>query len=379
MGSGGGADRPDNGSTEPDNGSTEPDRGRDGSGRAESEHGRAAPEVGHADEVWDDEDGYDTEAGGPDAAYGYDDADGADDDLDYEDDGFDYEDDEYEPGDDGFEGDAAGFEDDAAAFAAGAAGSAAAAADSDRQEGAATRRARLRRERGRDRGESRVVTAWRSRKTRIGVAAGLVAVLVLALVAWFSPILAVRTVRIDGLAAVPEQQVRDALQVPDGLSMLRLDTTAMADRAAKLPKIRTVRVQRKFPSSVVVTVVERTAVLYFDSPDGTHLLDCDSVEFAIEPPGPGVPKLVTDHPGGSDPVTKAAVAVISSAPQGLRDQVGQVVARSVSDIALELRDGRTVLWGGANDSPRKAAVVLPLLTQDGKVFDISSPNLVTVK
>ncbi|MVU82144.1 FtsQ-type POTRA domain-containing protein [Nocardia sp. ET3-3] len=215
----------------------------------------------------------------------------------------------------------------------------------------------------------------------MGVAAGVVVVIALGLVAWFTPLLSVRTVHVQGLAAVPEQQVLDALQVPEGLSMMRLDTDALAERVSRLPKVRSVRVQREFPSTVQVTVVERTPVLYFDSPDGTHLLDCDSVEFAIEPPGPGVPKLITDHPGGSDSVTKAAVAVMAAMPIPLRDQlgVGAVVARSVSDIALELRDGRTVLWGGTADSTRKAAVVGPLLSQPGKVFDVSSPNLVTVK
>ncbi|GAB0107586.1 hypothetical protein JMUB6875_65800 [Nocardia sp. JMUB6875] len=245
-------------------------------------------------------------------------------------------------------------------------------------ESAAARRARLRR--GRVREESRFLSAWRSRKVRFGVLAGVVALIALGLVAWFTPLLAVRTVRVDGLSAIPEQQVLDVLQVPDG-SMLRLDTDALAEKVARLPKVRSARVQRVFPSTVRVTVVERTPVLYFDSPDGTHLLDCDSVEFAIEPPGPGVPKLITDHPGGSDPATKAAVAVMAAIPVPLRDQVGvgAVVARSVSDIALELRDGRTVLWGGTVDSPRKAAVVGPLLSQPGKVFDVSSPNLVTVK
>ncbi|WUD62928.1 FtsQ-type POTRA domain-containing protein [Nocardia sp. NBC_00511] len=215
----------------------------------------------------------------------------------------------------------------------------------------------------------------------MGVAAGFVLLVALGLVAYFTPVLAVRTVRVDGLVAVPEQQVLDALQMPEGRSMLRLDTNQLAERVSRLPKVRSARVQRVFPSSVRVTVVERSAVLYFESPDGTHLLDCDSVEFAIEPPGPGVPKLVTDHPGGDDPVTRAAVAVMAAIPVGLRDQVGvgAVVARSVSDIALELRDGRTVLWGGTVDSSRKAAVVGPLLSQPGKVFDVSSPNLVTVK
>nr|WP_067699348.1 FtsQ-type POTRA domain-containing protein [Nocardia jejuensis] len=213
----------------------------------------------------------------------------------------------------------------------------------------------------------------------MGGAVALVLVLALGLVAYFSPILSVRTVRIDGLVAVPESDVLAALDVPEGLSMMRMDTTAMAEHVAQLPKVRSARVQRVFPSSVRVTVDERVAVLYFDSPEGPHLLDSDSVEFAIEPPPPGAAKLVTEHPGGADPLTRAAVAVMAAVPLGLRDQVGEVVARSVSDIALELRNGSTVLWGGTNDAQRKAAVVLPLLTQPGKVFDISSPNLVTVK
>ncbi|MFE3260780.1 cell division protein FtsQ/DivIB [Nocardia sp. NPDC059091] len=258
----------------------------------------------------------------------------------------------------------------------------AAAADNSAEfagESPAARRARLRR--GRVRRELRIVTAWQSRRVRWGGLAGVVVLIAFGLVAWFTPLLSVRTVQMEGLSAVPEQQVQDALEVPDGLSMMRLDTNAMAERVSQLPKVRSVRVQRVFPSTVRVTVVERTPVLYFDSPDGAHLLDCDSVEFAIEPPGPGIPKLVTDHPGGSDPVTKAAVAVMAAIPVPLRDEVGvgAVVARSVSDIALELRDGRTVLWGGTADSGRKAAVVGPLLSQPGKVFDVSSPNLVTVK
>ncbi|MFB7724273.1 cell division protein FtsQ/DivIB [Nocardia sp. NPDC056100] len=239
----------------------------------------------------------------------------------------------------------------------------------------AARRARLRR--GRSREDSTLLNSWRSPRVRIGAAIGLVLILALGIAAWFTPVLSVRTVRVDGLSVVPEEQVLDALQVPDGLSMIRLDTTAMAERVAQLPKVRSVRVRREFPSTVQVTVVERTPVLYYDAPDGPHLLDCDSVEFAIEQPPGTAPKLVTDHPGGNDPATRAAVAVMALVPPSLG--VGEVVARSVSDIALELRDGRTVLWGGTGDSQKKAAVVGPLLTQPGKVFDVSSPNLVTVK
>ncbi|WP_425298445.1 cell division protein FtsQ/DivIB [Nocardia abscessus] len=211
---------------------------------------------------------------------------------------------------------------------------------------------------------------------------GLLAVCVLAVVcalAWFTPVLSVRTVRIEGAVAVSEQQVRDVLEIPSGRSMLRIDTTAVARRVASIPKVRTARVQRVFPSTVRVTVVERTAVLFYDSPQGAHLLDADGVEFAVEPTPIGVPKLITEHPGDADPLTRAAVSILAIVPPALAVQVSEVAARSISDISLNLKDGRTVLWGGTNDAERKSAVVLPLLTRPGTVFDVSSPNLVTVK
>ncbi|WP_442944026.1 cell division protein FtsQ/DivIB [Nocardia sp. NBC_00508] len=211
---------------------------------------------------------------------------------------------------------------------------------------------------------------------------GLLTVCVLAavgVVAWYTPVLSVRTVRIEGAVSVPEQQVRDLLEIPSGRSMLRTDTTAIARRVVSIPKVRTARVQRVFPSTVRVTVVERVPVVFYDSPEGAHLLDAEGVEFAIEPAPIGVPKLITDHPGGADPMTGAAVSVLAIVPPALAIQVDEIVARSISDISLNLKDGRTVLWGGTSDGERKSAVVLPLLTRPGTVFDVSSPNLVTVK
>ncbi|WP_435829818.1 cell division protein FtsQ/DivIB [Nocardia neocaledoniensis] len=219
---------------------------------------------------------------------------------------------------------------------------------------------------------------WRG--YRLWTVVGLLVVTVLVVLAWFTPVLSVRTVRVDGLAAVPEQEVRGRLEIPDGRSMLRIDTTAIAQRVAQISKVRSVRVQRKFPSTVLVTVVERTPVLYFETPDGAHLIDAESVEFAIEAAPPvGVPKLLTEGAFTGPAAARAAVDVLVTLPPALSVQVGEVVARSNSDVSLNLRDGRKVVWGGTGDGERKAAVVLPLLTREGTVFDVSSPNLVTVK
>lgn len=209
----------------------------------------------------------------------------------------------------------------------------------------------------------------------------LAAVLATALVAlaWFSPVLSVREVRIEGAGAIPEDEIRQLLQIPDQGSILRLDTAAMAQRVASIPKVRSARVQRVLPSTVRVRIEPRTPVLYYDTPEGAHLLDTDGIEYAIEPAPIGVPKLLTDRPGTADPLTRSAIGVVRALPPELVLQVDTVQAKSVSDISLTLRDGRTVLWGSSEDGERKSAVVLPLLTRPGTVFDVSSPSLVTVK
>jgi cell division protein FtsQ len=217
------------------------------------------------------------------------------------------------------------------------------------------------------------------RRFRLWAVAAVAVVITLVALAWFTPVLSVREVRIEGAHAVPEDKIRELLQIPGQGSILRIDTAAMAARVASIPTVRSARVQRVLPSTVRVRIEERTPVLYYDTPEGAHLLDADGVEYAIEPAPIGVPKLLTERPGTADVLTRAAIAVVSVLPPQLTVQVDSVQAETVSDISLTLRDGRTVLWGSSEDGERKSAVVLPLLTRPGSVFDVSSPSLVTVK
>lgn len=218
-----------------------------------------------------------------------------------------------------------------------------------------------------------------SRRFRLWAVPAVALVLTFAALAWFSPMLSVREVRIEGAGAIPEDRIRELLQIPDQGSILRIDTAAMAQRVASIPKVRSARVQRVLPSTVRVRIEPRTPVLYYDTAEGAHLLDADGIEYAIEPAPIGVPKLETEKPGSADALTKAAIAVVRVLPPELTVQVDSVRAETVSDISLTLRDGRTVLWGSSEDGERKSAVVLPLLTRPGTVFDVSSPSLVTVK
>jgi cell division protein FtsQ len=51
----------------------------------------------------------------------------------------------------------------------------------------------------------------------------------------------------------------------------------------------------------------------------------------------------------------------------------------VASVTLTLTDGRTVVWGTTDRTDEKAEKLAALLTQPGKVYDVSSPDLPTVK
>ncbi|MGC0364467.1 cell division protein FtsQ [Rhodococcus sp. 27YEA15] len=200
-----------------------------------------------------------------------------------------------------------------------------------------------------------------------------------AVTVWFSPLLSVRETEVVGASTVGREQILELLDVPSGQPLLRVDTGAAAARVATIPKVSSARVQRMYPSTIRVTVTERVPAVFVDSPEGAHLLDEKGVDFEMGVPPPGVPRLVTATPGWNDAPTAAALTVLTALPPDLRAQVGEVAARSISNVSLTLLDGRIVNWGGAEKSDRKAAVTLPLLTQPGQTYDVSSPDLPTVR
>jgi cell division protein FtsQ len=201
----------------------------------------------------------------------------------------------------------------------------------------------------------------------------------LGLVLYFTPVMAARNIVIDGLVAVPRDDVVQAMRVRQGTPLLQIDTEVVANRVAAIRRVATVRVQREYPSSLRVTVVERVAVAVKELPDGVHLFDRDGVDFAIAPPPPGVPYFDIDNPSPTDPATKAALEVLTALNPDIARQVNRVAAPSVASVTLTFDDGRVVIWGTTDRTQEKAEKLAALLTQPGHTYDVSSPDLPTVK
>ncbi|HVQ98464.1 MAG TPA: cell division protein FtsQ/DivIB [Mycobacterium sp.] len=201
----------------------------------------------------------------------------------------------------------------------------------------------------------------------------------LGLVLYFTPVMSARSVIVVGLATVTREEVLDAAKVRPGMPLLQIDTDRVADRVAAIARVASARVQRQYPSALRITIAERVPVVVKDFPDGPHLYDRDGVDFAVAPPPPSLPYLDVDNPGPSDPPTKAALQVLTVLRPEVAGQVSRVAAPSVASITLTLTDGRVVVWGTTDHTEEKAEKLAALLTQPGHTYDVSSPDLPTVK
>ena len=192
-----------------------------------------------------------------------------------------------------------------------------------------------------------------------------------------------RTVDVAGAGLLSADEVRAAAGVPAGHPLLRLDLGAVADRVRALPPVAEVVVQRSWPSTVTIRITERVPLAYAPAGaagTGAQLVDATGLWFAtVAAPPPGLPRL---H-AADGAATAAAAAVLATladpAHQGVRAELVSVQADSPLDIRLGLRGERTVRWGSAEASPRKAGVLAVLLSQPGTVYDVASPELPTIR
>jgi cell division protein FtsQ len=233
---------------------------------------------------------------------------------------------------------------------------------------------RVARKRFRRRQWSRRWLAWR----RVLVAVLLVAVLAGAgWLVFFSPVLAVAGVQVEGTDVVSPGAVRRAAEVPTGTPLATVDLDSVTARVEGLVGVKRVDVSRSWPDKVRIAVTERKAVAVVEPTQAGGKLrgtDATGVVFRTFDTRPqGLPVIRTGDKTGSDALAEAAT-VAGSLPPDLAARVRYVEVRTVDTIQLVLRSGRTVRWGSADDSVNKARVLAVLLRQKATFYDVSVPG-----
>jgi cell division protein FtsQ len=224
----------------------------------------------------------------------------------------------------------------------------------------------------------------RVRLWRVVGAAGLVLLVVLGAVLYFSPLLAIRTITVTGTDLLPRERAEALVQPLHGVPLPQVGQRTVAERLAGEPAVQEVRVRAEPPASLVVEVVEHQPVAQVPQGDQRVLYSAQGQAVATlgaeEAERYRLPS-VSDAADLTDPeVFDAITTVLGSLPESIRNRMDSASAQTVDSVTLTLEDGRTVLWGNAEHGDRKAQVLGALLKvpQDEadpvEEFDVSIPE-----
>ncbi|MBO0873626.1 MAG: FtsQ-type POTRA domain-containing protein [Pseudonocardia sp.] len=175
-------------------------------------------------------------------------------------------------------------------------------------------------------------------------------------------------------------RVRAAAGIGQGVPLLSVDLADVQRRVATIPEVASVHASRSWPSTVRLAVTARTPVAEAASPSGLRGVDATGTAFREAPlDGPPLPRLSAATVAPGDPSTEAGLAVLASLTPSLREKLQVVEASGPAAVTLRLAGGKQVRWGSPERSDRKAAVLGVLMSQRGSVYDVSAPDLPTIR
>lgn len=241
-----------------------------------------------------------------------------------------------------------------------------------------------------ERGEVRRFTK-RSRRRRmlwlgaLGTAALLVVGVTLTA---FSPLMALRTIDVEGTSRIKAADVESALKDQLGKPLPLVDFGAVKTDLANFPLIRSYSTESHPPDTLVVRIVERTPIGILTAGKEFRVVDAAKVTISSGPTRPvGLPIIAASGAAGAAGTPSgfaSAVAVLQSLPASVLSSVDTISAETKDDVTFTLLgSGAKVIWGSPDQSDLKAADLAALVKSAGadsaSVFDVSSPHSVVRK
>lgn len=225
--------------------------------------------------------------------------------------------------------------------------------------------------------------ARRQRRLVVWTAAVVTALVALLITgAVYSPVLAVRTVTVDGTKLLTPDAVQKALGDLEGKPLPQVTEEEINTLLKPLVQVRSATMEARPPSELLVHVHERVPVALLKQGGSFVLVDVDGVQLGVTQDQASVAlPLIDDGAAATNTeLFKAIAAVLDTLPADVLARMSTASAASPDAVELKLVDGKTVVWGNADDRETKAKALEALLKmpQDPKVpvsiYDVSVPR-----
>jgi len=225
-----------------------------------------------------------------------------------------------------------------------------------------TRRARRRR------------TGWFVAMMVVGAVGGMVALAV------FSPLLALRTITVQGTSRLDPATLEKAVDGQRGTPLALLNYEELTRDLAPFSLIRSYSTEIIPPDTLVIHVVERTPIGAIQGADSFDLVDPAGVTIESSKVRPvGYPLIQLADGRLSGPGFASMAQVLLALPPAVLSKVDTITAQTHDDVTLTLTGSdQRVVWGSSADSDAKAQVLADLIAlhsgSGAGEYDVSAPG-----
>ncbi|MBY4797911.1 FtsQ-type POTRA domain-containing protein [Collinsella sp. AGMB00827] len=196
---------------------------------------------------------------------------------------------------------------------------------------------------------------------RIMLGAGVLITLVLAFfIVAHSPLFAATDIEVKGGSHVSAEELKTLLDLPEGITLLNVNTGAIRDNVKRSPWVQDVKIERQFPHTLIIEPEERSVALiaYMPADDVAWAISTDGIwiapvstvatlnadgSLAIEAPSEAAPDTATvasgeggegsSHDAGAEQATEAAPEQGTQQPSedsGMHQVTGVAAAAAIA-------------------------------------------------
>ena len=212
------------------------------------------------------------------------------------------------------------------------------------------------------------------------------AIVGLVVVVNFTGVFDVTGVQATGVDRPTQELMIAAADISEGTPLARVNTSQVAESVKReVPAVSSVTVQRRWPHSIVIKATPRTVAANVTVDGLVRWADQTGFVFgAVNQPRKAAPSIIVRPRFGTDTSARQraiaeALVVARALPAPVKAKLARIEFRSQDDIVIATTSGRTIRWGSADDSDRKAVVLAALLGRKAKVYDVRTPDLPTTK
>jgi cell division protein FtsQ len=226
-----------------------------------------------------------------------------------------------------------------------------------------------------------------TRQRRLTWTAGVgsvVALVVLVIIVTTSPLMSLRTIKVEGTVRLTNAQVIEQLQPLAGLPLAQVSGADVARELSDVALIQSVDTRVELPDTLAVSIIERTPLGAVGTAGNFRVVDQAAVELWSDTVRPSELPLIGVAADSDDRGFRAIVEALAVIPEEVWRRIDRITASSADTVAFSLRDSdHQVLWGSSEFSAQKARALPAALQAAGaagaKLIDLSTPETVVIR